>query len=134
VIADLQDFYYKKFSIFTACKNKAIQILELSQECLQQFQTQTTNIYNSIEALIDNTAKKNYKYFHDFATHLNKAANHAYMSYTILDQHKHIIEAQPDQPTHLSGFKKIPPFHQVWNFCMKKTSVLLITYYLYGYI
>lgn len=104
VIAELKDFYYHKFKIFKACKQKTIQLLHLLQYCLQQFQDGATAIYTTVQTIGDNNTDPKYKCLCDFPSRLHRQANQAYRNYNIIDGHINLIQQQPEHPINLEGF------------------------------
>lgn len=133
MIAKLKDFYYQKFTLFEACKEKTIELLQLVQNCCQQFKDGATTIYNTVQTIPPAKVGNKYKDLSHFASHLHRAANHAYMNYDILDGHMKLINKQPGHPINLDGFKTIPPFDQVYypniqnNVVAAYTSICVLT-------
>lgn len=113
VIAELTEFYYRKFTIFRTCKDKTMYMLRLLQRSLRWFNHQAIAISSALHTMEDNDILDRSRNLSAFAEHLQHAAKHAIIKCGYIDGYIRLVESQSEEIIDLSGFNKIPLFHEV---------------------
>lgn len=113
MIAELRDFYYSKFELFTKCMELAGMIYHTLHDLYPTIKAHISTIYNHIASLTGDTAADILAHLNDFANDLRNNTFCTPKTLSDVDEIIRPIQNRSKIPLDLQGFKDGPPSSEV---------------------